>query len=112
MRDESPAPLITAVPEEVFQLNLSYLMLAQRLVVQDAVRAEIVLGVREPLTSWLREASPSAVATLARSPVAVHEFRPPRKAADHVLAACDEARWLGPIHVAMMAVEATRGHSR
>ena len=57
-------------------------------------------------------ASPSAVATLARSPVAVHEFRLPRKAADHVLAACNEARWLGPVHVAMTAVEATRGHSR
>ena len=69
-------------------------------------RAAIALGVREPLTSWLRDASPSAVATLARSPVAVHAFRLPRKAADHVLAACDEGRWLGPAHVATSAIEA------
>ena len=66
MRDESPAPLTIPLPAEVFQLNLSYLMLAQRLVVQDAVKAEIVLGVKEPLTSWLREASAPAIATLGR----------------------------------------------
>jgi hypothetical protein len=112
MRDESPAPLTSQVPEEVFQLNLSYLMLAQRLVAQDAVRAEIVLGVREPLTSWLREASADAIATLANSPVAVHALRLPQKAADHVLAACNDGRWLGPVHVAITALEATRGHSR
>jgi len=76
MRDESPAPLTTPLPEEVFQLNLSYLLLARRLVVQDVVQAEIVLGVREPLTSWLREASAGAIATLANSPV-----RGPRAAA-------------------------------
>ena len=111
MRDESPAPLITAVPEEVFQLNLSYLMLAQRLVVQDAVRAEIVLGVREPLTYWLREASAGAIATLANSPVAVHALRLPQKAAANVLAACNDGRWLGPAHVALAAIEGSRERS-
>ena len=112
MREETQAPEGAPLSEEIFRLNLSYLMLAQRLLAQDEERAAIALGVREPLTSWLRDASPSAVATLARSPVAVHAFRLPRKAADHVLAACNEERWLGPVHVAMMAVEATRGHSR
>jgi hypothetical protein len=106
MRDESPKPLTTPLPEDVFQLNLAYLMLAQRLIVQDAVRAEILLGVREPLTSWLREASAPAIATLARSPVAVHTLRLPKKAAASVLAACDEGRWLGPAHVATSAIEA------
>jgi flagellar transcriptional activator FlhD len=106
MRDESPKPLTTPLPEDVFQLNLAYLMLAQRLIVQDAVRAEILLGVREPLTSWLREASSPAIVTLARSPVAVHTLRLPKKAAASVLAACDEGRWLGPAHVATSAIEA------
>jgi len=111
MRDESPAPLTTPLPAEVFQLNLSYLMLAQRLVVQDAVRAEIVLGVKEPLTSWLREASAPAIATLANSPVAVHALRLPQRAAATVLAACNDGRWLGPAHVALAAVEGSRERS-
>ena len=112
MREETQAPEGAPLSEEIFQLNLSYLMLAQRLLAQDEQRAVIALGVREPLTSWLRDASPSAVATLARSPVAVHELRLPKKASATVLAACNEARWLGPVHVAMTAVEATRGRSR
>jgi len=112
MREETQAPEGAPLSEEIFQLNLSYLMLAQRLLAQDEQRAVIALGVREPLTSWLRDASPSAVATLARSPVAVHELRLPKKASATVLAACNEVRWLGPVHVAMTAVEATRGHSR
>jgi hypothetical protein len=112
MREETQAPEGAPLSEEIFRLNLSYLMLAQRLLAQDEERAAIALGVREPLTSWLRDASPSAVATLARSPVAVHALRLPRKAADHVLAACNEARWLGPVHMAMTAVEAARDHSR
>jgi len=112
MREETQAPEGAPLSEEIFRLNLSYLMLAQRLLAQDEQRAVIALGVREPLTSWLRDASPSAVATLARSPVAVHELRLPKKASATVLAACNEARWLGPVHVAMTAVEATRGHSR
>ena len=112
MREETQAPEGVPLSEEIFQLNLSYLMLAQRLLAQDEQRAAIALGIREPLTSWLREASASAVAALARSPVALHELRLPKKASATVLAACNEVRWLGPVHVAMTAVEATRGHSR
>ena len=111
MRDESQAPEGAPLPEEIFRLNLSYLMLAQRLLAQDEQRAAIALGVREPLTSWLREASAGAIATLARSPVAVHELRLPKKAAANVLAACNDGRWLGPVHVAMTAVEASRDRS-
>ena len=112
MRDETQVPEGAPLSEEIFRLNLSYLMLARRLLAQDEQQAAIALGVQEPLTSWLREASASAIAALAHSPVAIHELRLPRKASATVLAACNDARWLGPIHVAMMAVEATRGHSR
>jgi hypothetical protein len=99
------APLLTPLPEEVFRLNLNYLLLAQRLVVQDEIRAEIVLGVREPLASWLRAASAGAIATLASSPVAIHALRLPQPAAANLLAACTASRWLGPAHVAVAAVE-------
>ena len=112
MREETQAPEGAPLSQEIFRLNLSYLMLAQRLLAQDEERAAIALGVREPLTSWLRQASASAITALARSPVAVHELRLPKKASAAVLAACNEARWLGPVHVAMTAVEATRDHSR
>jgi hypothetical protein len=112
MREDAQVPDGVPLSEEIFRLNLSYLILAQRLLSQDEARAAIALGVREPLTSWLREASASAVAALARSPVAIHELRLPKKASASVLAACKDARWLGPVHVAMTAVDATRGHSR
>jgi hypothetical protein len=110
MRDAQQESLGTPLSEEIFHLNLSYLLLAQRMIAQDEQRAEI-LGVEEPLASWLREASTSAIATLASSPVAIHKMRLPKKAAPTVLAACNELRWLGPIHVAMTAVENTRGRS-
>ena len=111
MCDEQQAPRTTPVPEEVFQLNLSYLLLAQRLIVQDAIRAEVVLGVREPLTSWLRKASASAIAALASSPVAAHALRLPQKTAANVLAACNDGRWLGPAHLALAAIEGSRERS-
>jgi flagellar transcriptional activator FlhD len=108
MRDEAQAPEGTSLSGEIFQLNLSYLLLAQRILAQDEQQASIALGVREPLTSWLREASTTAIAALASSPVAVYALRLPKKAAENVLAACKEGRWLGPVHLALTAIEATR----
>ena len=64
MHDDAQVPEGAPLSEEIFRLNLSYLMLAQRLVAQDEQHAAIALGVQEPLTSWLRDASPSAVARL------------------------------------------------
>ena len=108
MRDEPQASEGTPLSEEIFQLNLSYLLLAQRMLVKDEQQAAIALGVREPLTCWLREASTTAIAALASSPVAVYALRLPKKAAENVLAACKEGRWLGPVHMALTAIEATR----
>ena len=108
MRDKPQAPVGTPLSEEIFQLNLSYLLLAQRMLVRDEQQAAIALGVREPRTSWLREASTTAIAALASSPVAVYALRLPKKAAENVLAACKEGRWLGPVHMALTAIEATR----
>jgi hypothetical protein len=108
MRNAQQETVGTPLAEEIFRLNLSYLLLAQRLLAQDAQRAEILLEVKEPLASWLREASTNAIAALANSPVAIHKMRLPKNAAATVLAACTDSRWLGPIHVAMAAIEATR----
>lgn len=112
MRDVVSEPVGTPLPEELFQLNLSYLLLAQRLIAQDEHQAEVFLGVREPLTSWLRAATVTAIAALANSPVAIHALRLPPKAAASVLAACNEAQWFGPVHVAMSALEVSHGRSR
>jgi flagellar transcriptional activator FlhD len=109
MPHDPQTPLTSPVPEEVFRLNLAYLLLAQRLVLQDEIRAEIVLGVREPLASWLRAASGGAIATLASAPVAIHALRLPEQTAANLLAACTASRWLGPAHVAAAAVERSCG---
>jgi len=112
MRDVVSEPVGTPLPEELFQLNLSYLLLAQRLIAQDVHQAEIVLGVREPLTSWLRDATLSDITALASSPVAIHALRLPPKAAGRVLAACNEARWFAPVHAAIAALEVSHGRPR
>ena len=112
MRGVVSEPVGTPLPEEIFQLNLSYLLLAQRLVAWDTHQAEIFLGVKEPLTSWLRGASVSAITALANSPVAIHTLRLPPKAAGSVLAACNEAQWFGPVHVAVSALEVAHGRFR
>ena len=111
MLDDAQAPAEAPLAEEIFRLNLADLLLARRLLAEDEQRAAIALGVREPLTSWLRQASAGAIATLARSPVVLHELRLPQKAAASVLAACDDGRWLGPAHVALAAVEGSRERS-
>jgi hypothetical protein len=108
MRDAHHDTDTTPLREEIFRLNLTYLMLAQRLIAQDEHQAAIILGIKEPLTSWLPGASASALAALARSPVAVHELRLPKKAAATVLAACNDGRWVGPAHVATAAIEVKR----
>jgi hypothetical protein len=111
MRDAVTEPVSTPLPEEIFQLNLSYLSLARRLIAQDEQQAAVVLGVREPLTSWLRDASVHAIVALARSPIALQEMRLPKEAATTALGACNDTRWLGPLHVAMSAIEVNREHS-
>lgn len=108
MPDARQETLGVPLSEEIFRLNLSYLLLAQRLLAQDDKRAQILLGVKEPLTSWLRAASTDSIAALASSPVTIYKTRLPKNTTSTVLAACTDARWLGPIHVAMAAVEESR----
>jgi hypothetical protein len=108
MRDAHQDAEATPLREEIFRLNLSYLLLAQRLMAQDEHQAAILLGIKEPLTSWLPGASVSAITALARSPVAIHELRLPKKAAATVLAACNDGRWIGPAHVATSAIGVKR----
>jgi len=111
MRDGQHEAVGAPLDEEIFRLNLSYLLLAQRLLAQEDKRAQILLGVNEPLASWLRRASTSAIAALASSPVVIHTMRLPENAAEKVLTACTDTRWLGPIHGAMAAIEAARGRA-
>ena len=46
MREDAQVPGGVPLSEEIFRLNLSYLLLAQRLLTQDEQRAAIALGVR------------------------------------------------------------------
>jgi hypothetical protein len=39
-------------------------------------------------------------------------MRLPKEAATTVLGACNDARWLGPLHVTMTAIEVNREHSQ
>lgn len=112
MHDTPQGPAGTSLPEEIFQLNMAYLSLAKRLIAEDRQQAEIVLGVTEPLSSWLHGASDRAIATLAVSRVTIFALRLPGKAADRVLAACADALWLGPAHVSLAALGVPRGRSR
>jgi Flagellar transcriptional activator (FlhD) len=104
MQDVGTRPGGAALREEVFRLNLAYLVLAQRLVAEDPVAAGVVFGVREPLLAWLRTASIGAITTLARSPVTLFAPRFPRQGAERVLAACSQADGLGVAHLTMTAV--------
>jgi hypothetical protein len=94
----------TPLREEVFHLNLTYLVLAQRLIGEDPVAASVIFGVREPLLAWLRTASIGAVTTLTRSPVALFAPRLHRQDAERVLAARSQADGLGAAHLTMTAV--------
>ena len=51
MRDAHPDAGTAPLREELCRLNLSYLLLAQRLMAQDAHQAAILLGIEAPLTS-------------------------------------------------------------
>ena len=105
-----------AVSEDVFQLNLSYLLTVRQLVAAGKeAQAEILFGLKEPLLSWLRTASAEAVAALAGSPTLVYEPRLPEPALDRILDAYEGTstrRWLASVHVAMSSAEADREPAR
>ena len=74
-----------AVSEDVFQLNLSYLLTVRQLVAAGKeAQAEILFGLKEPLLSWLCTASAEAVTALAGSPTLVS-----------MGLACPSRRWTG-----------------
>jgi len=101
-----------AVSEDVFRLNLSYLLTVRQLVASGKeAQAEIVFGLKEPLVSWLRTASAEAVAALAGSPTLVYEPRLPEPSLERILEAYDGTstrRWLASVHVAMSSAEVGR----
>jgi hypothetical protein len=97
------------VREEVFRLNLGYLLAVRELLALGAeTQAEIVFGLKEPLAAWLRSASAEAIATLAASPTLIYEPRLAAPALERILSACEGAatrRWLARVHLALASAE-------
>lgn len=105
-----------AVRANILNLNLGFLITAQQLVLNGCPGdAQVLLGVREPLLSWLRKADVTTLCTLAQSPALLYEIRVPPAAEARILAACEtasEARWLAGIHVALGSTESRHEQSR
>ncbi|MCU0970385.1 MAG: flagellar transcriptional regulator FlhD [Gammaproteobacteria bacterium] len=100
--------LSPSLDEELFRLNLAYLLTARQLLTTgDGSQAELLLGVEEPLASWLPQASLEAILRLARSPAVFYELRL-GKAVEHLLRACEGApapAWLTELHVALRSLD-------
>jgi hypothetical protein len=101
------------IREQVFRLNLGYL-LAARDVLQsgEAPAAEVLFGLEEPLSEWLRLASVEALVNLARSPAAVFRLRLPEQSAEKLLAACGgepDQRWIAAMHLSLLSSGAPDG---
>jgi len=101
---------VVVVREDVFRLNLSHLLTVRQLVASGATaHAEIVLGLKEPLASWLHSASLEAITAFATSPALVFEPRLPEPSIERLLTACGGAstrQWPASVQLAMSSVEA------
>jgi hypothetical protein len=98
--------------DTVFHLNLHYPWAAQQAAVQDPRHAEAVLGLRDPLSAWLPQASIDAVANLASCPLAFYTLRLPRTASDRILRGCEEGLWITPVQAGLAALGVPRGRPR
>jgi hypothetical protein len=98
--------------ETVFHLNLHYLWAAQQIAAQDPRHAEAVLGLRDPLTAWLPQASIDAVACLASCPLAFYTLRLPRTANERILRGCEKGLWITPVQAGLAALGVPRGRPR
>ncbi len=109
-------PHDAALPASVIKLNLGFLFTARQLVIgRSPVDARVLLGVREPLLSWLREADAMTLCNLAASPALVYAVRVPAAAGQRLLSACqggDDARWLAAMHLALSSTEDADGPAR
>jgi hypothetical protein len=112
MRDEVSEPVNPPSDGDIFQLNLSYLLLAKRLLEADPKRAETLLGVTGPLGTWLRDASLLAMVTLASARVILFVPRLPAKPIAKLLEACAKGHWLAPFHVALAVLGVNRERPR
>jgi hypothetical protein len=101
------------IRDQVFRLNLSYLLAAREVLQGDeAAAGEILFGLEEPLTDWLRSASVEAVVNLARSPAVVFRLRLPERSAQKLLTACggeSDQRWVAAMHLSLLSSEAPDG---
>ncbi len=61
--------------DEIRELNLSFLMLAQRMAQADLAAAAVKLGIEEEGLRWLLELSPGKLFRLAQGAMLVPQFR-------------------------------------
>jgi len=101
-----------ALQDALFRLNLHYLWLAQRLARVDPYQAEVTLGLREPLLSWLPRAHIDAVACLASCPLAFYTLRLPRTGSERILRGCEEGLWITPVQAGLVALGVPHGRPR
>ena len=97
----------------ILKLNLGFLYTAQQLVLNGCpTDARLLLGVREPLLSWLRDADFAKLFLLASSPELVYEVRVPPDVEARILTACTdgpEGQWLAAMHLALANTEGIDG---
>ena len=93
----------------IIKLNLGFLYTAHQLVTSGHLTdARLLLGVREPLLSWLRDADVAELFLLASSPELVYEVRVPPDVEARILTACTdgpEGQWLAAMHLALANTE-------
>lgn len=99
----------------ILNLNLGFLITAQQLVLNGCpTDARLLLGVREPLLSWLRDADVTNLFLLASSPELVYEVRVPPDVEARILTACTdgpEGQWLAAMHLALANTEGIDGRT-
>ncbi|MBP0638507.1 MULTISPECIES: flagellar transcriptional regulator FlhD [unclassified Cupriavidus] len=97
---------------DVQQLNLSYLMLAQRLLRQHEAEALFRLGMRQELGRALAELSPAQMVALARSNLLLCRFRLDDCKVLASLTAAEARHPLGGMHAAIVMASQPAGGTR
>jgi hypothetical protein len=99
----------------ILTLNLGFLHTAHELVTSGhPTDARLLLGVREPLLSWLRDADVAKLFLLASSRELLYEVRLPPDMEERILTTCQdggEGQWLAAMHLALVTTEGSDGRA-
>ena len=100
----------TNINDEIKEINLAYLMLAQQMLNADREAAMLKLGVGEDVATMLVKLSPGQILRMASSDMLLCQFRFDDQLLLNLLSSHDRDNQAARIHATILAASSPVGH--